>query len=65
MAERIVDGGGEMQPVADDGDDLAIAGVAHALHGVADLDRLGAGGAYHGENEGCGAYSNEVCHRGN
>jgi hypothetical protein len=54
-----------MQPVADDGDDLAIAGVAHALHGVADLDRLGAGGAYHGENEGCGAYSNEVCHRGN
>jgi hypothetical protein len=27
MAERIVDGGGEMKPVAEDGDDLAIAAL--------------------------------------
>jgi len=40
MAERIVDGGLEMEALADDGDDLAIAGVAHALHRVANLYRL-------------------------
>jgi hypothetical protein len=44
MAERIVDGGDKMQPVADHGDDLAIAGVAHAFHGIAVDDRLGGRG---------------------
>jgi hypothetical protein len=65
MAERVVDGGDKMQPVADDRDDLAIAGVAHALHGVADLDRLRRRDASRGENEDCCACSNEVYHRDN
>jgi hypothetical protein len=60
--ERVVNGGGEMEPLAHDRNELAIAGVPRALDRVAFDDGLGDGfSRCEEEQQDTGAGYNSVC----